>query len=349
MIKALKNKKAASLMMVLWYATILFWLSWLLIWILVSSQKSVWISEKYNMTIYWAESWIEQWLFELNIHDIWFEDSTIWKTQNWDSKNDWFLNLKWDRLKYKWWVKWIDESNSETWYLVWNWNIKYNYLDKDLNKKFYKNFRRFYLYKDSWLIWEDPSVWDICQTDSTIIKLTTSWSNIYTDSDSNETDTANWRLDFNEEDESWTWYYLESNASCESNKKDPFCYTDSKTDYSLQFNSTENIWNCFNSFWDECSEQDIVQMLSDDDDPIKNWNKIYKPRLTLSYQNKLHETWDEINWLPIKYKVSWCNDNFPSLVQEIESTAQTYWSIQKISTKIYQWNQWIDLSYTVIQ
>lgn len=350
MFKNFKNKKAASLMMVLWYSIILLWLAWLLVWMLSSSEKFVWISEKYNMAIYWAESWIEQGLYEINVHDIWFNDSTDWKSQNWDLVDNWFLKLNWDRLKYKWWVEWLNIDNSSTWFLVWNWNINYNYLNGDKNKKYYKNFRRFYMFKDTWWIWEDQNIENICKTDSTVVKLTTSWSNIHTDSDSDKTETAHRRLDFNEVNQDWTWYYLEANASCESNKKDPFCYTDLKTDYSLQFNSTENIWNCFNSFWDECDEQDVVQMLSDNNAPVASWNDVYKPRVTISYQHKLFKTWDSDEmWLPIKYEISWCNDNFPSLVQEITSTAQVYWSVQKISTKIYQWNQWIDLSYTVIQ
>jgi len=339
-------------MMILWYSIILFWLSWLLIWTLISSQKFVWISEKYNMAIYWAESWIEQGIYEINIHDIWFNDNTsrIWLTQNWSSISNWLLELNWKRLKYKWWIKWLNKNKNEVWYMVWKWNIKYDYLNSDPNIKYYKNFRKFYMFKDNWSIWWDSNIQNICQTDSTIIKLTTSWSNIYTNSDSHKTDTVNWRLEFNENDETWTWYYLESNASCDLNTRDPFCYTNTKKEYTLEFNSVHNIWNCFNSFWDKCTKQDITKILSDDNDPIASWNYPYKPELTISYQNKLFENWDaKEKWIPIKYEISWCNDYFPSLVQEIESTSQTYWSVQKISTKIYQWNEWINLSYTIIQ
>lgn len=358
MFKNIKNKKAASLMMILWYSVILFWLSWLLIWMLVSSQRFVWISEKYNMAIYWAESWIEQALFEINIHDIWFNDSTELpaadgtpKTQNWIDIINWFLQLNWDRLKYKWWVKWLNQATTETWYLVWKWNID-KILNSDSNRKYYKNFRKFYLYKDIWKIWENSSIENTCNLESTIIDFSVDWNDIYTSSDNNKMNVVQWRLFTNELDESWTWYYIESTSECSSewNPKDPFCY---KTDGSFthnwrfEFNSTNTIWNCLSDSWEECKEQSIKDLLDKWWDPL-NQNP-FKPELILTYLNKLHETWDELNWLPIKYEISWCSEKLPSLVQEIESTAQTYWSVQKITAKIYQWNQWIDLSYTVIQ
>lgn len=350
MLKKFKEKKAASLMMILWYSVILFWLSWLLIWMLVSSQRFVWISEKYNMAIYWAESWIEQALYEINIHDVWFNDSTNFKTQ---ADSDWFLNLFWERLKYKWSVEWLNELNTEEWYLLWKWNID-KISENDENKRYYKDFRNFFLYKDIWLIWESKNIQNICENDSSIINFSVNWTNIYVDLESNKTNIVQWRVNTKEINESWTWYYLESMSECSEdwNSKDPFCFKSTKNftnSWNLEFNSTHTTWECFSDIWEECTEQNIVDFLNQDDDPISSWNQNWKPELIISYQNKLYEVWNETEWVPIKYKFSWCLDKIPSLSYDIESIAQTYWSVQKISTRIYQWDQWINLNYTIIQ
>jgi len=371
-LKNFKEKKAASLMMILWYSIILFWLSSLLISMLISSERFVWISEKYNMAIYWAESWIEQALFEMNIHDIWFNDSTElpdkdWtaKQQNWVDLVNWFLSLNWNRLKYKWWVKWLNENGSESWYLVWKWNLKY-ISDSDSNKKFYKNFRKFFLYKDIWLILQDNEIKDVCNDDDFNIQLSVTWSNIK--SEDNKINIVQWRSNakdwswslsanssYTNNNWDWTWFYIESNSTCwnSSNTKDPFCYSDKFNHTFWLFKwlssstpNSETIWKCLSEAWDDCDDQSLYNFLSTND-ILKNFP--FKPELIFSYQNKLFEDWDEITWLPIKYEVSWCSQKLPSLVQEIESTSQTYWSVQKITTKIYQWNQGIDLSYTVIQ
>jgi hypothetical protein len=360
-IKNFKNKKAASLIITFWYSTVLFWLAWLLVSVLISSQKFVWISEKFNIAIYWAESWIEQALFEINTHDIWFKDSTNWKSQ---ADSNWFLNLwlwiNWDRIKYKWWVSWLNKSTTETWYLVWNWDIN-KILEEDENRKFYKNFRKFYLYKDSAKIWEISNSWsivNICNTESTEIKFFVDSTVVKLTPDYKKTNIIQWRLDTNEW-ESWTWYHIESSYECQESwdSKDPFCNTNTSWNFThnskLKFNSsntpkTETIWICLDDVWVECKNQSIVDLLNKWDDPLKF--DPYKPELTISYQNKLFESTDsEKNWLPIRYLLSWCTETLPSLVKTIESTAQTYWSVQKIISKIYQWNKGIDFNYVVVQ
>jgi len=318
---------------------------------LVSSQRFVWISEKYNMTIYWAESWIEQALYEINIHDIWFNDSTSWKIQNWLIKDNWFLSLNWKRLQYKWWVKWVNQSNTEEGFLVWKWNID-KIPSSNINRKYFKDYRNFFLYRDLSGIWENNLLENICNLDSSIIDFSVDWNNIYTDNLSYKTNIVQWRLNTKEKDESWTWYSLESSANClvNSNPENPFCYKQDKAfthNWRLEFDSTNNTWICTNSSWDKCEWQSIKDLLNKGWDPL-TFNP-YKPELRISYQNKLFESWLELEWIPIRYNISWCNDPLPSLVQEIESTSQTYWSVQKITTKIYQGNEWIDLSYTIIQ
>ncbi|MCD5382660.1 hypothetical protein LR002_00885 [Candidatus Gracilibacteria bacterium] len=355
MLKFLKEKKAASLMMVFGYSIILFGLSSLLVGSLVSSQKNIGIAERYNMAIYGAESGIEQALFEINTHDIGFNDSTNGKTQYGLIVNDGLLKLNGNRLMYKWGVKGLSDSTTESGYLVWKGNID-NILNLDKNRKKYKNFRKFYLYKDNAGIGESSNsgtIVNICNTDTAEVNFSVNGNSIYTDGDSDKTNIVNWRLDVNEDSADGTGYYLQSSQECSysgDQDKNPFCYKINGTfshNGKLEFDSTNTIGHCLTNAGDDCKDQSIVDLLDGGGDPL-NGNP-FKPVLTLTYQNYLYENGDDINGLPIHYEISGCTEPLPSLVQEITSTAQVYGSVQTITRKIYQGTQGIDLSYTIIQ
>jgi len=355
------NKKiirpdAVSLMMSLAYWIVLFWFATLLVTLIFTSQKFASLSEKFNMAYYSAESWIEQAIYEINLHNVGFEDSTknySWSLVNWVAiDDDWFISLLWSwSLQYSWEIDWMLDSASETWYIVYNWDLWF--LKNDKNKVFYDSVRRIYFYYDNWVIWSWSSIINTCSTREIDIHFSFDATNPEHAWTNGESRIIYWRASW--EDVLWwiwTWYVLQSAQKCitpDLDKTNPFCYS-SWTWLSLWWDfdlSLDNHrWQCLDAVWTDCWIKKVVDFYNG------FVNELYKPIMTFSYTNPLYESWNNSDYIPMKYVIT--NNNptickIPSLTIDIVSQWKVFWSIQEVRARLNQWSKWIDLDYAVIQ
>ena len=358
--KKITGKKASSIVMSLVYWISILWFAGLLVWLIFTSQKFSQLSEKFNMALYWAESGIEQAIFEINLHNVWFEDSTkrlSGETINWKIvDSEWFISLFSDLwVKYKWEIKWMSKEINETWYLTYAWDLWP--LKNNSNKIFYSDFRKIFLYSEIWKIGSGSSILNTCPNNELEIQFSFDWTNINHKWTQWQTRIVYWKAFWQDiqYDAFWwiissTWYTLQPTQKCDWDDTDPFCHnwwTIFSNSWKIDFVATADKWICNDNLWKSCTSNSV------------NWfftstfpNTLTKPGLSFTYETPFYESWSESTFIPIKYVIK--NNNptnckIPSLTIDINSYWRLFWSLQKMTARINQWTRWIELDYAIIQ
>ncbi len=338
-----KSKKWASLVITLTYWILLLTAATNLIYLILSTQLWTWTWERYNMAYFAAEWWIDQAIYESNVHWVWFS----WAI----SLSD--LN---QRIEYQWDAIWRKAWN-QTWYLViWDHPNKVDYLDKELGK--YLSSRRLHFYYDNWGPWDPIDKINTCLNETVQVDISVMWV-IWNNINSSDTNRIiYWKLDMKDTDSQWSWFVLQPSGSCNNDADDtddPFCYLTtwnfSQNNWQLNFSTSR--WNCKDDISNNCSTSrmpisNFWWAISPLVDPLN----IYNPDFLLSYVSPLYNTVTPDIFYPIYYSIDWNNiDNcqFPTTTIKLRSTGLVRWAKIELSAQMSQEEGITVFDYAVIQ
>ena len=332
-----KSKKWASLVITLTYWLLLLTAATNLIYLILSTQLGTWSWERYNMAYFAAEWWIEQAIYETNVHWIWF--SWAIATNN--------LN---ERIEYQWESIWR-KAWSQSWYLViWDHPNKIDYIDKDLWK--YLSSRRFHFYYDNWVPWSVkesiPKTSSCLNSNQIQVTFSVSWSSI---NNSNTNRIIYWKLDMKDTNDQWSWFTLQPRWSCNDSLGDPICYNNWFTPWVLDFSTSE--WNCKDDILNNCipPARTIPAFWWGSNNLIIPAN-IYKPYLLLSYVSPLYDSNNPNIFYPILYTIDWTGINtcqFPTTTIKLKWVGQVRWAKMEVTATISQEEGTTMFDYAVIQ
>lgn len=347
------NKKWVSLIMAFSFWIVLLTSATTIVSLLISSEKNIWMNERFNMAYYAAEWWIELARYANSVYWVGFNgqiDFTklTWSEYRWDIQYKWSLNWRW--------------TWSQAWYLILynaTWGIV-DTLQRDKDFGFYKDSRKLFLYYDNATLWDLTNnyinscennpidvAFDVPKVGSEDLWIINSNDRI-----------IYWRADANASNswENWTWYLLQSYVKCDADSPNtPFCYNNGSIKPS-NLKTWFTRWLCYDSNLKPCqsSSWTIIDFFTNTSIMKAMWP--VKPNVLFSYvyplydENNKQAFFDNNEFYAISYNITWIDScEIPYLTSKAKSVWQLYWATFQIETK-FQKQWWSALfNYAIMQ